>query len=255
MKRVLAAVSDEHIRQEIGGMLSGEDIDLLFAHDSESCIVNLYAHRPQLVIVHTPLAGIGASALCQLIRESGISTSIIFLSSVPDILEAVLLLELGADDVIFRPLNEREFQARVRANMRRSWAGSALPTLRFGDVEIDFERRSVSRDGRLLDFTRREYNLLAYFIRNAEKAITRDAVLNEVWGYDFCPVTRTVDAHVAKLRSKLEPDPRTPRYILTLHGVGYRFVIPRESDTLHRHANLHAGLLAAKASASQVTGI
>jgi DNA-binding winged helix-turn-helix (wHTH) protein len=88
----------------------------------------------------------------------------------------------------------------------------------------------VSRRGSPVDLVRNEYNLLVYFIRNAGKVLTRDEVLNAVWGYDFCPITRTVDAHVAKLRSKLEPDPRNPLYILTLHGVGYRFVISREHD-------------------------
>ena len=254
MNKVLAIVSDERIRREIDGLLSGEDAALLFADNSESGMEILYGHRPQLVIVNTPVTGMRGSDLCRLIRKSGIPTSIIFLSAVPDVLEAVLLLELGADDVIVRPFHEREFQARVRVNIRRASQGTAVNTLRFGEVEIDFERRSVTCRGNPVDLARNEYNLLVYFIRNAGKALTRDAVLNAVWGYDFCPITRTVDAHVAKLRSKLEPDPRIPRYILTLHGVGYRFVLQRENAS-RQHANLHGGLLATNASAGQFAGI
>jgi DNA-binding response OmpR family regulator len=254
MKEVLAISSDERIRQEIKGLLSGEDIVLLFADNSESGMEILYGHRPQLVIVNTPV-GMRGSDLCRLIRESGIPTSIIFLSAVPDVLEAVLLLELGADDVIVRPFHEREFQARVRVNLRRASQGTAGTVFRFGDVEIDFERRSVSRRGNPVDLVRNEYNLLVYFIRNAGKVLTRDEVLNAVWGYDFCPITRTVDAHVAKLRSKLEPDPRIPRYILTLHGVGYRFVISHENGASLCHANLHGRLLATSASAGQFADI
>jgi DNA-binding response OmpR family regulator len=255
MKEVLAISSDERIRQEIKGLLSGEDIALLFADNSESGMEILYGHRPQLVIVNTPVAGMRGSDLCRLIRESGIPTSIIFLSAVPDVLEAVLLLELGADDVIVRPFHEREFQARVRVNLRRASQGTAGTMFRFGDVEINFERRSVSRRGNPVDLVRNEYNLLVYFIRNAGKVLTRDEILNTVWGYDFCPITRTVDAHVAKLRSKLEPDPRIPRYILTLHGVGYRFVISSEHNPSLWHANLQGRLLATNASVGQFADI
>lgn len=244
MKEVLAIVSEERIRQEIAGLLSGEDITLLFAPDAKSGIDKIYGCQPQLVIVQTPIAGVRGSDLCRVIRKSGIQTSVIFLCSEPDVFEPVLLLELGADDVIMRPFNEREFQARVRVNLRRASQGSAGTTLRFGDVEVDFERRSVYRRGKAVGITRNEYNLLVYFIRNAGKALRRDTVLNDVWGYDICPITRTVDAHVAKLRTKLEADPQMPRYILTLHGVGYRFVIPREHDSSHQQSNIRGELLA-----------
>jgi DNA-binding response OmpR family regulator len=136
MKEILAISSDKGIRQKIEELLSGEDIALLFADNSESGMEILYGHRPQLVIVNTPVAGMRGSDLCRLIRKSGIPTSIIFLSAVPEPLEAVLLLELGTDDVIVRPFHEREFQARVRVNLRRASQGTAGTMFRFGDVEI-----------------------------------------------------------------------------------------------------------------------
>jgi DNA-binding response OmpR family regulator len=97
----------------------------------------------------------------------------------------------------------------------------------FGDVEVDFERRYIRRRGEELQFTRTEYNLLEFLLRNSDRPFTRDAILKHVWGYKVCPHTRTVDAHVVKLRQKLEPDPSAPRHVLTIHGVGYRFKMNR----------------------------
>jgi len=113
-------------------------------------------------------------------------------------------------------------RARIRAVLRRT-ASRLGPGILFGDVEIDFEKRVVKRRGDEIKLTRSEYNLLLFFVRNADRALTRDTILTEVWGYEFCSNTRTIDSHVVKLRSKLEPDPRLPRHFLTVHGVGYRF--------------------------------
>jgi DNA-binding response OmpR family regulator len=135
-----------------------------------------------------------------------------------------------------KPFHERELQARIRAVLRRT-AHNIGTSVRFGDVEVDIERRNISRRGEEIKVTRGEYNLLLFFIRNADRALTRDAILSEVWGYDFCPNTRTVDVHVVKLRNKLEPEPREPRHFLTIHGVGYRFMMSpaavRPADPIH----------------------
>jgi len=103
----------------------------------------------------------------------------------------------------------------------------AAPIVSFGDVEVDFERRYIRRRGEELKFTRTEYNLLEFFLRNSDRPFTRDSILKNVWGYDVCPQTRTVDAHVVKLRQKLETDPSAPRHFLTIHGIGYRFKMNR----------------------------
>jgi DNA-binding response OmpR family regulator len=145
------------------------------------------------------------------------------LSAVGDELDKVLLLEIGADDYVVKPFGTRELMARIRAVLRRS-SPDARKIAHFADTEVDFERRIVTRKGDELKLTPAEYNLLCYFVQNADRALTRDMILNSVWGYEFFPNTRTVDAHVVKLRQKLEPDPNTPKHFLTVHGVGYRFV-------------------------------
>jgi len=135
----------------------------------------------------------------------------------------VLLLEIGADDYVVKPFGSRELLARIRALLRRT-APDARKVLHFGDTDVDLERRVVTRRGEDLKFTPAEYNLLTYFLQNPDRPLTRDMILNSVWGYESFPNTRTVDAHVVKLRQKLEPDPNIPRHFLTVHGVGYRFL-------------------------------
>jgi DNA-binding response OmpR family regulator len=132
-------------------------------------------------------------------------------------------LDAGADDYLIKPFAFAELSARIRALLRRS-SPEAHKTIQFSDTEVDFERRIVTRGGEELKLTPAEYNLLCYFIQNPGRPLTRDMILNAVWGYEVFPNGRTVDAHVAKLRQKLELDPTTPRNFRTVHGVGYRFV-------------------------------
>lgn len=122
-----------------------------------------------------------------------------------------------------KPFGTRELIARIRAVLRRA-SPDARKVVHFSDTLVDFERRIVTRSGEELKLTPVEYNLLCYFLHNPDRPLTRDMILNSVWGYEFFPNTRTVDAHVVKLRQKLEPDPNAPRHFLTVHGVGYRFV-------------------------------
>jgi len=222
MNTVLAIVGDEVLSQRICALLERENLTPLLARDDESGLVQLYSEKPQLVVVDLPLADSHGADLCRQIRDSGIRTPIIFLGAATDPVEAVLLLELGADDYLVKPFHDRELQARIRAVLRRT-ACRVESSMRFGDVEVDLERRNIRRGGEEIKMTRVEYNLLLYFIRNADRPLTRDAILNEVWGYDPSTNSRTVDIHVVKLRSKLEPVPSVPRHFLTIHGVGYRF--------------------------------
>jgi DNA-binding response OmpR family regulator len=161
--------------------------------------------------------------ICKQVRASKVQTPIIVLSAVGDEVDKVLLLEIGADDYVVKPFGTRELLARIRAVLRRV-SPDARKVFHFAENEIDLERRVVTRRGEELKLTPAEYNLLAYFLHNPDRPLTRDMILNSVWGYEFFPNTRTVDAHVVKLRQKLEPDPNAPRHFLTVHGVGYRFI-------------------------------
>ena len=147
----------------------------------------------------------------------------IVLSAIGDEIDKVLLLELGADDYIVKPFGTRELLARIRAVLRRT-GPEAHRIISFSDTEVDLERRIVLRRGEEVRFTPAEYNLLTFFLQNPDRALTRDMILNSVWGYESFPNTRTVDAHVVRLRQKLEPEPTTPRHFVTVHGVGYRFI-------------------------------
>jgi DNA-binding response OmpR family regulator len=134
-------------------------------------------------------------------------------------------LDLGADDYITKPFSVRELLARIRAVLRRAQAQSALPAeLRFGNVTVDFRRYEARKDGRPVVLTRKEFGLLRLLAARSGEAVTRDDLLNEVWGYDASPTTRTVDNHVASLRAKLEDNPADPRHLFTVHGVGYKWV-------------------------------
>jgi len=161
--------------------------------------------------------------ICKQLRDAQLQTPIIVLSAIGDEVDKVLLLEMGADDYVVKPFGSRELLARIRALLRRT-SPDAHKVFHFGDTEIDLDRRVVLRSGEELKVTPAEYNLLTYFLQNPDRPLTRDMILNSVWGYQSFPNTRTVDAHVVKLRQKLEPDPNIPRYFLTVHGVGYRFV-------------------------------
>jgi DNA-binding response OmpR family regulator len=132
-------------------------------------------------------------------------------------------LEIGADDYIVKPFGVRELLARIRAVLRRTSPG-AHKVIRFAGTQVDLERRLVMRNGGEIKVTPAEYNLLTYFLHNPDRALTRDMILNSVWGYESYPNTRTVDAHVVRLRQKFEPDPNSPRHFLTVHGIGYRFL-------------------------------
>ena len=149
-------------------------------------------------------------------------TPLIVLSASGDEIDKVLLLEIGADDYVVKPFGTRELMARIRAVLRRS-STEGTNVVAFGDVEVNLTKRIVKKKGKEIKLTRAEFNLLTYFIQNPDRPLTRDMILNSVWGYESFPNTRTVDAHVVRIRQKLEAIPGTPQHFLTNHAVGYRF--------------------------------
>src|SRR5665213_3694483 len=223
MQTILVIDDDESLRDTIGLMLENEGFRPILAADGTTGLEQAFALRPSLILVDLRMPGLGGMEVCKRVRAASLKTPVIVLSAMGDEIDKVLLLEIGADDYVVKPFGTRELLARIRALLRRTSPGDTK-VLTFADVEIDVTRRIVSKHGEELKLTRAEYNLLTYFLQNPDRALSRDMILNSVWGYESFPNTRTVDAHVVRLRQKLEADPNCPRHFLTLHKVGYRFL-------------------------------
>jgi DNA-binding response OmpR family regulator len=223
MSKILLIDDDENLSDSIGLMLEREQFTPILAPDAETGFQKALSLKPELLLVDLRLPGMGGADLCKQLRASNIETPIIVLSGIADEVEKVLLLEIGADDYMVKPFGTRELLARIRALLRRS-STRLEKIIRFGDVEVDLERRIIVRQGAEVKATRLEYELLTFFLHNLDRPLTRDMILNMVWGFEAYPNTRTVDAHVVRLRQKLEVSPNAPRHLLTIHGLGYRFV-------------------------------
>ncbi len=223
MQTVLVIDDDAALRDTIGLMLEMEGFRPALAGDGRSGLKQALVLKPDLILVDLRMPGMGGMEVCKQIRATELKTPLIVLSAIGDEMDKVLLLEVGADDYVVKPFGTRELLARIRAVLRRASA-EGTKVVAFGDVEVDLTRRVVLKKGEDLKLTRAEYNLLTYFLHNPDRALTRDMILNSVWGYESFPNTRTVDAHVVRLRQKLEPDPTCPQHFVTLHGVGYRFL-------------------------------
>lgn len=223
MQHILVIDDDENLRDTISLLLENEGFRVSAAADGAAGFEEAIRGRPDLVIVDLRMPGMSGVDVCRQLRAAGSGTPILVLSAVGDEIDKVLLLEIGADDYVVKPFGARELLARIRALLRRTSPGPGR-IIRFGEVEVDIERRVVLRNGEEVRFTRAEFNLLTFFLQNPDRALTRDVILNSVWGYESYPNTRTVDAHVVRLRQKLEPEPNAPRHFITVHGVGYRFI-------------------------------
>jgi DNA-binding response OmpR family regulator len=223
MQTILVIDDDDSLRDTIGVMLEQEGYHALLAADGRDGYEKALASKPDLLLVDLKLPGMSGMEICKQLRSGRAQTPIIVLSAVGDEVDKVLLLEIGADDYVVKPFGRRELLARIRAVLRRA-SGEPRKVLQFADTAMDVERRVVSRGGEDVKLTPSEYNLLLYFLQNPDRPLTRDMILNAVWGYDSFPNTRTVDVHVVKLRQKFEADPASPRHFLTVHGVGYRFL-------------------------------
>lgn len=223
MQAILVIDDDESLRDTISVMLEREGFRAMLAADGKSGLDQAMLYKPNLILVDLRLPDISGMEICKRLRGAGMHTPIIVLSAVGDEIDKVLLLEVGADDYVVKPFGTRELLARIRAVLRRSTA-DAQQVISFDEVQVNLDRRIVTRRGAEVKFTPAEYNLLTFFLHNPDRPLSRDMILNSVWGYESFPNTRTVDAHVVRLRQKLEKDPNCPRYFITLHKVGYRFM-------------------------------
>jgi len=204
--------------------LKKEGYRILKAATGEEGLKSAIRDCPDLIILDIMLPGISGLDVCRELRNKSIQTPIIMLTAKSDELDRVVGLELGADDYITKPFGIRELLARVRVRLRRQPPQTDLPRYRFGDVEIDFEKYRATLRNKPLDLSHREFHIMRLLIRNRGEVVTRDRLLDEVWGYDDYPTTRTVDTHILKLRKKVEEDPANPKYIVSVYGGGYKFL-------------------------------
>jgi DNA-binding response OmpR family regulator len=228
MTKVLAVEDDPAILRGMADNLRFEGYDVITAMDGETGYLMQKENKPDLILLDLMLPRMSGLEFCRKLRGEGIQTPVLMLTARSEEPDRVLGLDLGADDYVTKPFSVRELMARVRALLRRSQMnpdGVALPDgLRFGATEIDFRSYEARNNGAPVEMTRKEFAVLRYLASRAGQVVTRDDLLNEVWGYESYPSSRTVDNHVAGLRGKLERDPSEPEHIKTVHGVGYKFV-------------------------------
>jgi len=227
--KVLVVEDDPAILRGLSDNLRFEGYEVITATDGEAGYRLQAERKPDLILLDLMLPRMSGLEFCRKLRGEGIQTPVLMLTARSEEADRVLGLDLGADDYVAKPFSVRELMARVRALLRRSQqgtdAGAALPDdVRFGSAEVDFRSYEARRDGTPIEMTRKEFAMLRYLASRAGQVVSRDDLLNEVWGYDSYPSSRTVDNHVAGLRAKLERDASQPEHIRTVHGVGYKFV-------------------------------
>ena len=223
-ERILVVEDDHAVQKALKRLFEADGYNVQIAPDGTTAVELFRAGQPAAVVLDLRLPGISGQEVCREFKQRSAATPIIVLSATSDVSDKVLLLELGADDYVTKPFSPRELLARVRAALRRTSRPSTTEKFAFDDIFIDFTKMEVIREGRTIALTAQEFKTLKFLVHNAERVITRDELLNEVWGYHNYPSTRTVDNHILKLRQKLEKDPANPVHFRTVHGVGYKFV-------------------------------
>ena len=223
--RVLLVEDEPGLVMTLTDRLVAEGYVVESATDGETGLTRATAEPFDLIVLDGMLPGRDGFDVCRSVRQRGVQTPILMLTARGQLVDRVVGLKLGADDYLVKPFEMAELLARLEALLRRApRQAAARETFQFGDIHVDFRKAEVMRAGELVELSAREFKLLCYFIEHRGATLSRDELLNEVWGYNAMPSTRTVDVHVAWLRQKIEDNPRHPQYIHTVHGLGYKFV-------------------------------
>ena len=226
MAKVLIVEDEPNMVSGLRDNFEFEGYEVITALDGVSGLERALRESPDLVLLDVMMPRMSGLDVCKQLKAKRPSIPVIMLTARGQEVDKVVGLELGADDYVTKPFSIRELLARVKAVLRRSAPPKQeQEQYAFGDVEVDLRSCQVARKGKALDVSSKEFELLKYFLCHAGEALSRDRLLEDVWGYDRFPSTRTVDAHIVRLRQKLEPKPDEPRFILTIHGTGYKFVL------------------------------
>jgi two-component system alkaline phosphatase synthesis response regulator PhoP len=226
-QRLLLIEDEPGLVMTLSDRLTAEGFQVDSEGDAVKGLARATSETFDIIILDVMLPGGSGFDVCRTLRQRGIQTPILMLTARGQVVDRVVGLKIGADDYLVKPFEMAELLARIEALLRRGTkAPSKTPkdTYAFGDVSIDFRKAEVTKGGRPVEISAREFKLLRYFIEHRGAALSRDELLNEVWGYNAMPSTRTVDVHVAWLRQKIEDNPRHPQYIHTVHGLGYKFL-------------------------------
>lgn len=224
MKKILVIEDDPAVQRVLTRLFRSEDYVVEVVADGQAGLAAFQSFLPAAVVLDLRLPGLSGDEVCREIKKQAPALPILILSAKADVADKVLLLELGADDYVTKPFSPRELLARVRAALRRTARADTGEVCIFGAVSVDFAKMELVRDGRLVALTAQEFRVLRFFTQNRGRVVSRAELLNEVWGYEDYPTTRTVDNHIWKLRLKLEQDPAKPVHFQTIHGAGYKFV-------------------------------
>jgi two-component system alkaline phosphatase synthesis response regulator PhoP len=226
VKRILLVEDVPGLVLTLTDRLTREGYAVESSPDGEHGLARAATEPFDLVLLDVMLPRLGGFDVLRELRQRGRDTPVIMLTARGQTVDKVVGLKLGADDYLTKPFEMMELLARVEARLRRAVPKDTVDAeaYRFGPIQVDFRKAEVTRGGAPVELSAREYQLLRYFIEHRGATISRDELLNHVWGYNAMPNTRTVDVHVAWLRQKIEPNPKHPQYILTAHGLGYKFV-------------------------------
>jgi DNA-binding response OmpR family regulator len=223
-ERILVIEDDRAVQKALKRLFEGEGFAVDIAGNGAAGLEMFRAAAPSVLVLDLSLPGTPGQDVCREISQAAPSLPIIILSARTEVMDKVLLLELGAHDYVTKPFSPRELLARVRTAMRRSSRTPLTETFSFGDVKVDFKKMELWREGNLVQLTSQEFKVLKFMIQNAERVLSREELLNHVWGYRNYPSTRTVDNHILRLRQKVEKDPANPVHFRTVHSAGYKFV-------------------------------
>jgi len=221
--RVLVVEDEAPMRMALEDILKADGYRVLTAADGEAGLALAVGEKPDLILLDVMMPKVDGLALCAELRRQALAVPVLMLTARGQVEDRVAGLDTGADDYLVKPFSTDELLARVRALVRRAHRGSGAPDrIVLGDVVVDLAKQVARRGREALHLTAREYAMLRLLAQSRGEPVTRERFLDVVWGYTAFPTTRTVDTHMAALRAKIEPDPEKPRWITTVHGVGYR---------------------------------
>ncbi len=225
MKKILIIEDEVNMIEGLRFNLEARDYIVIASQDGETGLKRAVEEQPDLIILDLMLPGINGYEVCKKLKESNPEIPIVMLTAKSQESDIITGLDLGADDYITKPFSILELLARINAMLRRSGTNSTIPDLfQFRNIEINFRKYEAFKDGKTLKMSPREYEILHYLLERKGEVVTRDDLLNQVWGYESFPYTRTIDAHIATLRKKIEERPEEPEMIITIHGKGYKFL-------------------------------